>query len=90
MNENETPERNMHARFLHLLQAVTTVWVLVTLPGYGSAALVYTYIGITAVMDLIIRRSLSLPFVILPSPHHVTLTINIITYMHAQNNHSRW
>ena len=44
INENETPERNVHASFLHLVQAVTTVWVLVLLKGYCSAALVYTCI----------------------------------------------
>jgi len=55
-----------------------TVWVLVLLRGYCSAALVYTYIVITAVMDLIIGRSLSLLFVVPLSLHHVTLTINIM------------
>jgi len=33
----------MQAGFLHLLQAVTTVWVLVLRKGHCSAALVYTY-----------------------------------------------
>jgi len=68
----------MHARFLHLLQAVMTVWVLVLPKGYYSAALVYTYIDITAVMDLIIQRSLSVLLAVLLSLHHVTLTINIM------------
>jgi len=55
MKINETPERKMQARILHLLQAVTTVWVLITLLGHCSAALVYKYIDITAAMDLIIN-----------------------------------
>ena len=45
----------MQARILHLVQAVTTVWVLVTLLDHCSAALVYTYTDITAAMDLIIN-----------------------------------
>ena len=47
-------KESVQARILHLLQAVTTVWVFVLLRGYCLAALVYTYIDNTAAMDLII------------------------------------
>jgi len=80
----------MQARILHLLQAVTTVWVLVLLRGYCLAALVYTYIDITAVMDLIIyTKKLESTFCSSAIPTSRYICNMMIAYMHAHNNHSR-
>ena len=88
INENETPESNMHTRFRIFSKLSRQFGCLSYLKVIARLHwCIHNIIDIFAVM---IQRSLSLLFTVLLSLHHVALTINtMITCMHAQNNHSR-